>query len=133
MYASHSVSEFQTEGSKHPFKGTIVPDYGDLMLTKSTGLKTSVEGNCFLFLFCCYLKRETHPGLVRLGCCLQRENFPLTDVFDSNRFYLQNIYTFLLFLSPQIVIPRHCVHFTLSFDDILSLFNIVKKFQFHHI
>ena len=43
-FTHHGVLCSELRGRQHPFKGTIVPDYGDLMLTKSTGIKNICRG-----------------------------------------------------------------------------------------
>ena len=35
-----------------------------------------------------------HPWICHMGCCLQRENLPPTDLFTSKRFYQHKISTF---------------------------------------
>ena len=54
---AHGVLEIQIEGPTTPIQTTrrsIVPKWGELMLSKSTGIKKSVKGNWF-FLKCGYL------------------------------------------------------------------------------
>ena len=46
----------ELRGRQHPFKGTIVPDYGDLMLTKSTGIKNICRGKLGFLKFSAFYK-----------------------------------------------------------------------------
>ena len=53
----HTVSQdSELRGRQHPFKGTIVSDYGDLMLTKSTGIKNICRGKLGFLKFSAFYK-----------------------------------------------------------------------------
>ena len=46
----------ELRGRQHPSRRTIVPDYGDLMLTKSTGIKNICRGKLGLLNFAAFYK-----------------------------------------------------------------------------
>ena len=91
------------------FKGTIVSDYGDLILTKSSGIKNICQGKLGFCILQHFIKGNTPWSD---WAAVYKEN---TYVFDSNRFYPHNISTFMnncplggVFLSPQFMILRLC-------------------------